>query len=121
MRTPRLWTKLSQQATEGVLGMNPKLRFLIAVSVCALTSAAVVATAQAARKDDKVWICHGTASETNPYVLIRVDAHALEGHFDGTAPGHGKNNHPDLVLVDGVCGGTDEIGGDTEEVGGGSE
>lgn len=45
----------------------------------------------------KVWICHGTSSETNPYVLINVDDASLwQGHFDGGAPGHGKNNHPDI-------------------------
>ena len=45
-------------------------------------------------------LCHGTASETNPYVLITVDEHALKGHFDDDAPGHGQNNAPDFVLAD---------------------
>lgn len=46
---------------------------------------------------DKVAICHGTASESNPYVLIVVDdASTWEGHFSGGGPGHGKKNHPDI-------------------------
>lgn len=47
---------------------------------------------------NKVAICHGTASAKNPYVLIIVGPSAVKGHFDGTAPGHGKNNHPDFKL-----------------------
>jgi hypothetical protein len=46
----------------------------------------------------KILICHGTASQTNPYVLISVAAQAVAGHFDGTAPGHGPRNHPDIYL-----------------------
>jgi hypothetical protein len=99
--------------------MNRRSRFLLTVAVCATTSVAIATAAQAARNADKVSICHGTASETNPYVLINVDAHALEGHFDGTAPGHGKNNHPDLLFVDGECVGPEEVGAGTGD--GGSE
>jgi Tfp pilus assembly major pilin PilA len=47
--------------------------------------------------EKKEWICHGTASETNPYVLIHVAKSSLwKGHFDGGAPGHGKKNHDDI-------------------------
>lgn len=46
----------------------------------------------------KILICHGTASQTNPYVLLSVAAQAVNGHFDGTAPGHGPRNHPDIYL-----------------------
>ena len=58
---------------------------------------------QAAETSHKINICHGTASEKNPYVLISVDRSALKGHLDGTAPGHGKNNHPDFISDDGTC------------------
>lgn len=79
-------------------------RFVRSIAVCGVLSAALVSAAQAGNHD-KVLICHGTASETNPYVVISVDEHALAGHFDGTAPGHGPNNHPDLpVNPDGTCG-----------------
>jgi hypothetical protein len=60
--------------------------------------------AQTGETSHKVKLCHGTASRTNPYVLIEVDQNALKGHFDGTAPGHGKNNHPDFISNDGSCG-----------------
>lgn len=56
---------------------------------------------QADEKLHKVAICHGTASAKNPYVLIIVDESAKNGHFDGTAPGHGKNNAPDFMLMGG--------------------
>jgi hypothetical protein len=55
------------------------------------------AKVQAGSSAHKVAICHGTASQTNPYVLIIVDASALKGHLDGTGPGHGKNNAIDFV------------------------
>jgi hypothetical protein len=74
------------------------------LAACGVASVALAAGAQASN-NDAIVICHGTASDTNPYVLISVDEHALAGHFDGTAPGHGKNNHPDLFPnVDGSCG-----------------
>jgi hypothetical protein len=80
-------------------------RFARVLAVCGVASIGLVSAAQASQ-DDKVLICHGTASETNPYVVISVDPHAIAGHFDGSAPGHGQNNHPDLMLgADGTCGG----------------
>ena len=49
----------------------------------------------------KVTICHGSARD---YVVISVDANALNGHFDGTDPGHGARNLPDGFLADdGTC------------------
>ena len=68
----------------------------LAIAVTAVGSVGVMG-AQASQ-GDKVALCHGTASAKNPYVLISVDEHALAGHFDGEAPGHGKNNHPDFLL-----------------------
>ena len=52
---------------------------------------------------DKVTICHGTASDTNPYAEITVSANSFkDGHFDGVPnPSHGDNNHPDFILEDG--------------------
>ena len=73
------------------------------VALVAVVIATAFAGAVAASDGDKVTICHGTASEPNPYSLITVDASALAGHFDGTAPGHGPNNHPDVYPVDGAC------------------
>jgi len=69
-------------------------RVALAAIVCA---AGVTAVAQGAN-GGKVLLCHGTASDSNPYVLISVSVNALAGHLDGTAPGHGKNNSPDYLL-----------------------
>ena len=41
----------------------------------------------------KVQICHGTASDTNPYVLVDVSANAASTHLGG----HGAQNAPDFV------------------------
>jgi hypothetical protein len=74
--------------------------------ITAATMAAVALTigftqmprVDAQQKVTKIAICHGTASATNPYILIIVDAGAAKGHFDGTGPGHGKNNYIDFLL-----------------------
>ena len=71
-------------------------------------------SAQAGGPADKVMLCHGTASATNPYVLISVSANALEGHFDGTAPGHGWRNAPDFLLPAGYATCEDALGGGGE-------
>jgi hypothetical protein len=73
----------------------------LAVAACGLFAAAV----GPATSGDKVLICHGTASDTQPWELIEVDAHALNGHFDGTEPGHGGNNHPDFFPTGSDCSG----------------
>jgi hypothetical protein len=77
-------------------------RAVLALSALALVAGASVASAA---DEHKILICHGTASEPNPYVLISVDESALAGHFDGTAPGHGPQNNPDLYFdpVSGLC------------------
>jgi hypothetical protein len=73
------------------------------LAVCGVASIGLVSAAQAS-ENEKVLICHGTASEKNPYVVISVDVHAVEGHFDGSLPGHGQNNNPDVMLgADGTC------------------
>jgi hypothetical protein len=73
----------------------------LGVALCTLALVAGgLATAAVGSKGEKVQICHGTASEKNPYVLISVSPSAIAGHFDGTAPGHGHNNAPDFVLGD---------------------
>jgi hypothetical protein len=85
--------------------MSRTSRVLRVAALCGAVSASIVSGAQASN-DEQVLICHGTASDTNPYVLISVDESALNGHFDGAAPGHGKNNHPDFLAgSDGSCGG----------------
>jgi hypothetical protein len=75
---------------------------------------------------EKVTICHGTASESNPYVEVTVSASSFkDGHFDDgpNNKSHGDQNHPDFVLEegrscdDGPGGGTDgsSDGGSTDE------
>ena len=82
-------------------------RSMVAFGATAICAAGIAVGAQAG-SGDKVLICHGTVSEPNPWVLISVDESALAGHFDGTAPGHGPNNHPDFFPAAGV---TDCSGG----------
>ena len=77
------------------------------LAVLAVSCSAVVTAAQAS-SNDPVLICHGTASDTNPYVVISVDENALAGHFAG----HGEDSLPDMfVNADGSCPG-EEGGGD---------
>jgi len=65
---------------------------------------------------EKVTICHGTASESHPYVEITVSAASFkDGHFDDGPDNksHGDKNHPDFVLEEGrTCG--DGPGGGTD-------
>lgn len=44
-----------------------------------------------ADKPVKVDVCHRTASETNPYVLINVPEDKANGHITGTSKQHNKN------------------------------
>jgi hypothetical protein len=79
--------------------MKRTTRSLLAVTTV-LGSLAVAVGAQAGGPADEVLLCHGTASATNPYVLISVSANALQGHLDGTEPGHGWRNADDVLLLD---------------------
>lgn len=70
---------------------------------------ALLAAPSGAEPAEKVRICHGTASETNPYVLIEVSANSMKnGHFkDGVGQAHGPRNNPDYLPGDGEdCDGT---------------
>ena len=63
-----------------------------------------VASTSSAGAPDKVTICHGTASDTHPYVQLTVSVASFkDGHFDGGPPNpsHGDENHPDFVLQPG--------------------
>ena len=85
----------------------------LAVAACSVG----LAVGAQASNGDKVSLCHGTASESNPYVLISVSENALEGHLDGSGPGHGQNNYPDFLLPAGmtVCPDTQPGGEGGEE------
>jgi len=75
---------------------------IAALAAFTLASAIGVSVAGAAPLDS-VTICHGTASASNPYVEITVNANSFKaGHFDGVPnPSHGPNNNPDFILQDG--------------------
>jgi len=90
-----------------------RIRTRSSLGIAALGALAVAVTAHGAT-DEKVLVCHGTASATNPLVLIEVSQSALNGHFDfaqdGTlvATGHGKQNAPDQYSPLGGAGFTDD-------------
>ena len=87
--------------------MRRVTRSILAVGAVGACSIGIAVGAQAST-EGKILICHGTPSEPHPYSLISVDASALNGHFDGTAPGHGPNNAPDFLPA---AGATDCSGG----------
>ena len=72
-------------------------RVAVTLIVCGLCSVGMTAAAQAGN-GGKVLLCHGTASDSNPYVLISVSVNAAATHLDG----HGQNNHPDFLVADGT-------------------
>jgi hypothetical protein len=80
------------------------MRKALAAGAAFLAASAITMGAAGAAPADKVTICHGTASDTNPYVEVTVSANSFkDGHFDGGPPtaSHGDNNHPDFVLEEG--------------------
>lgn len=97
--------------------MRKPIAAVAAFALATSLGVAVAGVAQAA-PPDKVTICHGTASDTNPYVEVTVsDTSFKDGHFDGyPTPSHGDNNHPDFILqsgstcADGPGGGGGEAG-----------
>jgi len=76
-----------------------------------LAFSAIIFPAQATQPDPetgehKVYICHATGSETNPYVLIHVDVKAAEnGHSQDSHPEDRSADGPDFVCPDGDIGG----------------
>jgi hypothetical protein len=72
-------------------------RILAALGVTSLAlfgaTATAFATDESSDGGEKITICHATGSETNPYVQISVDFHAVEGHSqhsDDIIPGNRK-------------------------------
>ena len=57
----------------------------------------------------KVDVCHRTASDTNPYVLISVPADEANGHITGDGKNHKK---PRLWKSDGIFRGVAHLAGD---------
>ena len=84
-------------------------RITLAVATCAACGIGVSAAAQASNAG-KVLLCHGTASDSNPWLLISVSENAAATHLGG----HGPNNYPDFLLPAGRsdCSGGPNGGGE---------
>ena len=86
--------------------MKKRLMIGVAVGAFLVTVAAPVTATQPDPPPDgfhKVWICHRTLSETNPYVVIPVDVETWDAEQNGHNRPH--NNAPDdFYLADVVKG-----------------
>jgi outer membrane biosynthesis protein TonB len=71
-------------------------RFLASITIAGLMSIALIGPALATQPDPehKVQLCHRTASDTNPYVLIEVDEAAVDTHLHN-GQGHPAKENPD--------------------------
>jgi hypothetical protein len=74
---------------------------IITVTLAVAACSVGIAAAAHASSGEKVLLCHGTASDSNPYVLISVSENSLPGHLDGPSSGDGKNRRPDFLLEPG--------------------
>jgi len=85
---------------------------LAAVGFAAALSLATISGAMAAKPDDsgnpkKQYVCHYTASEKNPVVIINVGNAAVPAHVDSPSHGHqGDDADSDTMpTVDSCLGG----------------
>ncbi len=60
---------------------NKSIRFVFPVLTGFFLLASGFSVFANGNSNHKVTICHATSSETNPYVRIVVDRHAIKGHF----------------------------------------
>ena len=70
------------------------IRIALVVWFALTVALAGTATATKPHPDHKVQLCHRTASDTNPYVLIDVDEASLDAHLNNL-PGHPPKTNPD--------------------------
>jgi hypothetical protein len=75
------------------------IRTIAALGLTAAMALGAVGAASAAPAG-KVTICHHTASETNPVVIITISENAVGKHYQN----HGHTG-PDEEFIDGQCGG----------------
>jgi hypothetical protein len=78
----------------------------------ALVGASLLLSGPATAAQQKVGVCHRTASDTNPYVYIEVPAAQANGHITGTAKNHKK---PREWKSDGTWRGVPHQEGDPKE------
>jgi len=88
-----------------------RIRTRTSLGIAASLGALAVAVGAQGASDDKVVVCHGTASGSNSYVLLEINRSGLNGHFnklDGefVLSGHGPKNAPDQWVELGGKGGT---------------
>ncbi len=73
--------------------MKTAVRVILATSALGIGLVGFASPASA-KPADKVTICHGTSSDTNPHVVITISENALKAHLGDGGKGHSADPGP---------------------------